>query len=340
MSEGRVAVVGAVGDDVVRALAQARIEVDEHAHLVLARPGGETLSSLVRAGRTVVALVDDDEAAETAISDGAVDAMVGLPSPDLLRTRLGALFRLDQRWRARLDEQRAEARRTLSDLQQTRDLMRQLIDAIPNPVMAADLRGRILSFNRSAEQVLGYDPAWVLEHLHVTDIYAEPVDARRVYAEIRASPNGVVHGIEVRLRARSGEQIPVRLSAAEVYSAGGLPIATVGVFEDRRAELSLPNRLEATTERLVASEKRALRLEVAGAAAHELNQPLTAVMGTIEHLSARSDLPEEMGSELDRVYTQLQRMAEIVRSLGRTSQPQTIADVGRTRILDLNRDSD
>jgi signal transduction histidine kinase len=172
--------------------------------------------------------------------------------------------------------------------------------------------------------------------MHVTEIYADPGVARRVLSGIRGSPSGMMQAVAVRLRARSGEQIPVLLSAAEVYAADGMPIATVGVFEDQRQEVALRNRLEKTTEQLIASEKRAAAIEVAGAAAHELNQPLTMVMGALEMLEMRADLPEDVHRRVERAYVQLERMAEIVRRLGDTTRPRSKGYVGQTRILDLN----
>jgi PAS domain S-box-containing protein len=197
----------------------------------------------------------------------------------------------------------------------------------------------VLVFNRAAEAALGYESQWARDHMHVTEVYADASDARRVLAELRAQAGGIAQ-VEVRLRARSGEIIPVELAAAEVFSAKGTPIATVGVFDDQRPELALKRRLAATTEQLIATEKRAAAMEVAGAAAHELNQPLTAVMGSLELLHLREDLPAGVHTRLDRAYEQLERMAEIVRSLARTSRPRTVGYVGQTRILDLSSDTE
>ena len=150
----------------------------------------------------------------------------------------------------------------------------------------------------------------------------------------------MILGFEVRLRARSGEHFPVLLSAAEVSAADGMPLATVGVFEDLRQEQALRNRLEQTTEQLIATEKRAAAMEVAGAAAHELNQPLTAVMGCLELLELKTTLDSDTQERIQRAYVQLERMAEIVRSLASPKRTQTIGYVGHTRILDLHNDTE
>lgn len=285
----------------------------------------------------VVGLDPADAAAESARAAGAVAVWAHLPPPAAVLAPLLA-FAARAHTRERTLERRF--RRANAELASTRDFLTRLIDATPNPVMAADLRGRVLVFNRAAELALGFAPDWATAHMHVTEVYADPQDARRVLAELRRAPGGAVSGMETRLRASNGEIVPVRLSAAEVHAADGTPLATVGVFVDRRAELQLTSRLEETTEQLIATEKRASAMEVAGGAAHELNQPLTAVMGTIEMLQLRGDLPEDAMRKLEKSWDQLQRMAEIVRQLARTSRPRSTGYVGNARILDLHGSQD
>ncbi len=288
------------------------------------------------AGPLTVALLASPELAGDALAAGAVAAFCLPQAPDALAALLDPLWAAAQHTDRRIRAMERENRRALAELQSTRDLLGRLIDATPNPVMAVDLRGRVLVFNRAAETALGYDAAWARAHMHVTEVYVDASEARRVLAEIRASPDGLVQGLSARLRARSGEQVPVLLSAAEVHAADGMPIGTVGVFQDRRSELALRLRLEETTGQLIESEKRAATAEVAGAAAHELNQPLTAVMGILEMLELRSDLPEDVAQRLGRATLQLERMADLVRRLAATTRSRTVGYVGQTRILDLS----
>ena len=338
-----LAILGTPSAGLAAALRDAGFGDDPHAELALAEPEEGELLRLLRSPerleQPLVVVARSEAIARMAEQAGAVDVIRGPVDGPTLVARLMPLYRMTRVNLRRLKAQEQRARRAMDDLQSTRDLLGRLIDATPNPVMATDTSGRVLVFNRAAEASLGYESQWAREHMHVTDVYADPADARRVLAELRASAGGLAH-VEARLRARSGEVIPVLLAAAEVYSAEGAPIATVGVFDDQRQELALKRRLAATTEQLIATEKRAAAMEVAGAAAHELNQPLTAVMGSLELLHLRSDLPADVHKRLDRAYEQLERMAEIVRSLARTTRPRTVGYVGQTRILDLSNDGE
>ena len=316
-----VRVVGTAPLPLYEALAQAGIVVDDHAALSLVWYADLSARVWLRSQEDplAVALLSDPENREDALSDGAVDAFAGIPAQ--LNQRLRLVLQLSEVWQDRLRHHVDQERRTSSELQSTRDLLGRLIDATPDPVMAADTRGQVIVFNRAAEAALGYDGAWARENMHVSDVYTESTEARRVLAEIRSSPNAIVREMHVRLRTRKGESLPVRLSAAEVYAADGLPIATIGIFEDRSAELSLHRRLNEATSQLIESERRAAAVEGLARATHELNQPLTVAMGALELLELREDLPQDVRPRLERVYDQLERMAAIVRQLGRASRP-------------------
>ena len=132
---------------------------------------------------------------------------------------------------------------------------------------------------------------------------------------IRASPSRLVRAMPIRLRNRSGETVHIRLSAAEVYAADGLPVATIGVFLDRRNEADLRHRLEATTTQLIDLEERSHQLRRALAEVHRLNQPLNTSMMTVEMLGLTHEIAPRTQERLDRVYSQLERMARTIAEL-------------------------
>ena len=88
----------------------------------------------------------------------------------------------------------------------------------------------------------------------------------------------------------------------------------------------------------IASETRAATVELAGAAAHELNQPLTSVMGTVEMLLLRDELDVSVGRRLNQIYNQLERMARVVQNLSELNQYRTTPYVAGTHILDIKND--
>lgn len=195
-------------------------------------------------------------------------------------------------------------------------LHEEVLRTSTQPIVASDQSGQVVIFNQAAVGFLGYSVDYACSHLHVSDIYANPTEARRVLSEIRCSPDGYLHRFTVRVRARSGEHIEAYLSATELLSEQGEPLYTLGILQDRRTELALRRRLEAASEQVLHSERRASNASATRIAIHELNQPLTALMGAVELLDMRTDLTREVRDRLNRMYDQLERMAEIVRGLG------------------------
>ena len=218
------------------------------------------------------------------------------------------------------------------------DLLERLVTACPDPVIAADLRGNLLVFSRAAEAILGYEAREVLDgRLHVSELYAEPDDAARIMKAMKASEDRAAIGVQVRLRTRRGEAVPVHLSSSLVHDFAGRIVASVGIFRDERHSHELAMRLASATDQLVASEKRAATVAVAGATAHELNQPLTSVMGIVELLRLDKELPEKVQDRMERAYVQLDRMAEIVRNLSQVTGYGTKPYTDGQEILDLDK---
>jgi PAS domain S-box-containing protein len=206
-------------------------------------------------------------------------------------------------------------------------LLDSLVDTAAFAVVVADLRGRILLFSPAATDLLGYDAVEACGHLHVTDLYLRPEEARQVMAKLlgrKRKARPLDDPFEVTMRSRAGELVPVRLSASLVRDDEGVPVASLGVFEDRREASALAARLEDATGQVLASEKRAAVVAMAASAAHELSQPLMAAMGNIELVLLSAGLDPEVSGRLDRAYEQLERMRRLVNDFARlTTARQT-----------------
>jgi signal transduction histidine kinase len=99
----------------------------------------------------------------------------------------------------------------------------------------------------------------------------------------------------------------------------------------------MEQRLAQAQQQILAQERQAIVAELAGAAAHELNQPLTSVMGYSELLKRRLDPQAAPYAAAQVIFNEAERMAEIVRKIGQITKYETKSYVGRARILDLDR---
>jgi PAS domain S-box-containing protein len=209
-------------------------------------------------------------------------------------------------------------------------------------IIAADLRGTILLFNHSAERICGYRASDVIGKMSVTEVYPPGV-AQEIMRLLRSSQRGGggrLEPVRRELKAASGELIPVSISAAVVFDDAGREIATVGIFSDLRERLRMEERLATAQEKLAISEKQVVAIELAGAAAHELNQPLTSVMGYAQIMLRKLDPDSPHLRALETILAESERMATIVRQLGSLTRYETKSYVGGAQIIDLDRSAE
>lgn len=234
-----------------------------------------------------------------------------------------------------------EARKTQAELVHTRNFLQSLIDASVDAIVAADLTGKIILFNEGAERLYGHRREDALHKMNVKALYPDH-GAREVGRMLRSKAHGGVGRLEpVRIEAldKAGNVFPISLTAATIFE-GGKAVATFGIFTDLRERLRVEQQLAQAQEKLALSEKQTLLAELAGATAHELNQPLTSVMGYAELLTKKltSEAPGHKAAQV--IYREAQRMAEIVRKIGKLTHYETKSYVGEQRILDLDRASE
>ena len=233
------------------------------------------------------------------------------------------------------------ARKLADELRQTKDFLERLIDSSVDAIIAADMTGSIILFNKGAEAICGYTAAEAIGKLNVS----QPLPARRRAKEVMAklrSPELRRQGrltVDPRrrsssqrgeLRARQHDRFDrLRGQAARRPRSASSP--TFATEADTRAEAV--GRRDAPAE----SEKNAVIVALAGTAAHELNQPLTSVMGYAELLKRKIKETDFAYRPVDIIHREAERMAEIVRKIGKITRFETKSYVGTTQIVDLDK---
>jgi PAS domain S-box-containing protein len=231
-------------------------------------------------------------------------------------------------------------RKTRDELVHTRNFLQSLIEASVDAIVASDMEGNIMLFNQGAQELYGYRAEDAVTKMNARSLY--PGDgAREVMRMLRSTGHGGVGRLEpVRIEAidSGGNIFPISLTAAMIYE-DGVPTATFGIFTDLRERVRVEEQLAQAQEKLAMSEKQALVAELAGATAHELNQPLTSVMGYSELLLRKLEEDSPVRRAASAIHGETQRMAEIVRKIGKLTRYETKSYVGDQKILDLDRAS-
>jgi PAS domain S-box-containing protein len=227
------------------------------------------------------------------------------------------------------------------ELRSTKEFLERLIDSTVDAIIAADLDGQIILFNQGAERLFGYRARDVIGRIPVHDLYEEG-GAKQIMRMLRSTSYGGVGRIEQtrrEVRIAGGETVPVSMTASTIYE-GDQEVATVGILTDLRERIRMEQRLLDAQQKLRLSEKQALVAELAGAAAHELNQPLTSIIGYTQLIERQS--PKDAGHlrALRVILSEAERMAGIVKKIGKITRYETTEYVGTAKMLDLDRASE
>jgi two-component system sensor kinase FixL len=201
-----------------------------------------------------------------------------------------------------------------------------LLDAAVDAIVAIDQRGRIIRFNKAAEEMFGY-PANEVTHKPLS-LLMEAGEARShqnfVDRYLRTGAKRIIgRGREVVARRRNGTLFPASLSVGEAKSPAGLRF--VGLIRDLTHEKQAEEEALRHRDQLMHASRLTTMGEMAAAMAHELNQPLSAIAtytaacqrflhqgekGREEVFGAL----QEIGSQAHRAGQIIQRMRDFTRS--------------------------
>ena len=232
----------------------------------------------------------------------------------LVVERTAELTRANEELRQEIAE-RAAAEQALRESEAR---FRAVIEQAGDVIILSDLSGRIISFNRTASESLGW-PAEELLGMSMTDIDAQHSESRAAEVSRTAFEEGSVL-FETVLRRKDGSTFPVEVRCT-IIEQGGQKLV-FGLARD----ITIRRR---TQELLIQSEKMLTVGGLAAGIAHEINNPLAAIVQnaqvvlnrTSPDLANNQRIAGQCGTSIDAItaymeHRGLREMLQTIRESG------------------------
>jgi two-component system CheB/CheR fusion protein len=188
----------------------------------------------------------------------------------------------------------AEARRLSAIVRSARDA-----------VVAQDVNGRIVAWNRGAEELYGYPES---DAVGIDTRLLIPEDRRQEERELmaRLARGEDVGTIETERVTRSGRRVAIELSACPMFD-------TVGKFDGMATigrDITVRKRAEEQVQRAISQREQFLAL-----LSHELRNPLMGLSNAVRLLDLPGTSDENQAAAREVVRRQVQQMARLLEDL-------------------------
>ena len=184
----------------------------------------------------------------------------------------------------------------------TGEKLRRILDSTPDLIVASNVDGRVTEFNRGAEQLTGLTS----QRAQGRPVH-ELLGIREQEGAALTESNDGLERLEVVLDREGGPEVELNLVRAPLFGAEGEKTGQVWIGRD----VSQLRRVERS---LVQAERLSSLGEVVAGVAHELNNPLSGVVGYAELLRFHSEDPDQV-RDLDRILDSARRCQRIVLNL-------------------------
>ncbi len=191
-------------------------------------------------------------------------------------------------------------------LLESEEKFRSLFEESRDAVYITSREGNYIDANQSTLDLLGYTKEEILE-IDVLKTYVNPDDRTKFQKEIEEK--GYVRDYEIQFQKKDGARMDCLLTTSVRRDKNGNILGYQGIIRDVTKEKILQ-------QQLIQSEKLSSIGTFVSGIAHELNNPLTAVIGFVDLLSQDAEnLNDVAKDDLDKIKTQSERAVAIVRNL-------------------------
>ncbi len=216
--------------------------------------------------------------------------------------------------------------RLLYETEFLRDYLAKLLDHANALILVCDRERRITVFNRALERLTGYSREEVIGKTVGRWLPESDGGLRR--ALVAALRGQDVAGFEARLPRRRGGTRRAVFNTAAVTTSDGQIEGIIAIGQDTSG-------VEALERQIIQAEKLATLGQLAAGVAHELGNPLTAILAHAGQLAKKAERAGRDGGDLHKLHRIVEageRMQKLTRELTQYARP----DAGENQEVDVN----
>ena len=220
-----------------------------------------------------------------------------------------------------------------TELRDQQEWFRVVLASIGDAIVATDSHGRVAFLNPVAEQYTGWQHESAVGQPVEEVVKTVDEDTRQwvesPVAKVLRDARAVGLANHTLLSSRSGVERIVDRSASPIRTPTGEVLGVVMAIRDATARRTAEAEL-ARSRWLAGIGETTIALE------HEINNPLSALLGHAELLLMDRSLAAEHQEQLHIIQEQAARIAQVVRRLAKLKNPQSVEYLAGARMLDLS----
>jgi PAS domain S-box-containing protein len=206
-----------------------------------------------------------------------------------------------------------ERRKLERQLLHQEEFRRRLLESFPDLILVVDLLERYTFVSSRVQDLLGYQSDDLLER-KISETADHSPELAALYHDVVSNKRSF-GSADFSARHRDGSWRTMRASASQLFEAdsklAGVIISVRDITTERKLE-----------QQIVQSERLAAMGAMIGGVAHELNNPLTSILGVSELLQD-SQTTDAARKQIGILQQQARRAAEIVHNLTYFATPPT-----------------
>jgi two-component system sensor kinase FixL len=200
--------------------------------------------------------------------------------------------------------QRARRRRAEKEIRQAEERFRMVVESAPNAIVVINTNGTIVLANSQCDKFFGY---------RREELVGRPVELlvperfrtehrryrRSFFASPLARPMGAIR--DLYGQRKDGSEFPVEIGLTPIQASEGLLVLCVIVDTTER------KRAEQVRQELAHASRLAIAGELTASVAHEINQPLGAILSNAEAAQMLLESAPESFAEVRQILEDIRR---------------------------------